>query len=113
MFKTDQSASYTWPVAVDMPGDGGKRATHKFDAQFKRLSQSEIESLMRRVNSGETGDGALLAEVLLGWKGVQDEDGAELPFSEGNREKLLNVYPVRPAVVAAFFDSIRTGREKN
>lgn len=114
MFKIGQTDRFSYPVSVDIPADGGKRTTYTFDAIFRRLSRDEFVDLTTRAQAGETNDAALVRDVLLGWKGVQDAEGGELPFSEENRELVLNVWPVLPAVVAAFIEAhTPKGKAKN
>lgn len=114
MFKIGLSDRFTYPVNVEVVGDGGKRSTYTFDAVFKRLSRDEIIEVTTRARDGESDDLALVRDVLLGWKGIQDDDGAELPFSEENRERVLSAWPVLPSVVAAFIEATSPkGKAKN
>ena len=114
MFKIGQTDRFTYPVHVEISGDGGKRQTHTFDATFKRLSREEFQAMMKAAQEGSLEDASVAADVLLGWKGVQDEHGGDLPFSEENRDALLNVWPVLPAVMSAFIEAhTPTGRAKN
>lgn len=114
MFKIEQNQSYQWPVNVFVPRDGGKFVKATFTAEFKALPQSEIDSILRDVREG-TVDADFCIESLVGWKGVQDDDGSDLPFSDEAKAKLLNIPYARHAVVTAFFDSISGGaaRRKN
>jgi hypothetical protein len=114
MFKLGQTDRFSYPVTVDLPGDGGKRQTYTFDAIFRRLSRDEFLAVTTRAQAGELDDAQLVRDVLLGWKGIQDEHGQELPFSEQAREQVLDVWPVLPAVVTAFVEShTPKGRAKN
>ena len=114
MFKIAQNPTYKWPVKVHIPADGGKFVTATFDAEFKALPQDEID---RIIEAGRDGDreADLTREFLVGWKGVQDEDGSDLPFSEEAKAKVINIAYVRNALVTAFFDSItgNAARRKN
>lgn len=113
MFKIATSQTYFFPVAVELPGDNGKTSKVTFDAEFRRLTQTQLEDFTGRVKDGSLTDDAFVREVLVGWKGVQDEDGNDLPFSEGNRDMLMDIYPVRSSVIKAFFESISGARAKN
>ena len=44
-FKLDQSGTYKWPVTVEVPMDNGKHDKHKFDGEFKRVTQSRIREM--------------------------------------------------------------------
>ena len=37
-----QSDSYSWPVTVEFPVDGGRFEKQTFDAEFKRLHNHEL-----------------------------------------------------------------------
>jgi len=114
MFKIGQTDRFSYPVSVEIPGDNGKRQNYTFDAIFKRISREEFVDITTRATAGELKDPDLVADVLLGWRGIQDEDGNDLPFSEANREMVLNIWPVMPAVVSAFLESqTPKGRAKN
>lgn len=113
MFVLKQSDSYSWPVIVKFPVSGGRHKEEKFDAEFKRVSHSRIRSLQKQIQNDEVTDADLAKEVLLGWKGVQDEAGNEIPFSIENRDQLLDVALVASAIVTSFFESILGAKRKN
>jgi len=114
MFKLGKSDSFTYPVKVEIPDEAGRTRTESFDGLFRRASREEFQATMERAKSGELEDLTLARDVLIGWRGVQDEEGKELPFSDANREVLLNVWPVLPAVVAAWLEAHSPkGRAKN
>lgn len=114
MFKLGQSDSFSYPVEVEVVGDGGKRSTYTFDAQFRRLPSDELNEISRRAREGDVNDAGLVREVLVGWKGILDEDGSELPFSEASRERVCRVWPVTPSIVAAFLEANSPkGKQKN
>jgi len=109
MLKLKTDHSYSWPVVVQIPADGGKFTKATFDATFKVIPQDRIDGILR----GGNVDAELLREVTEGWKGIQDEDGNDLPYSEEAREKLLSVPYVRAALVEAYLDSLSGARRKN
>lgn len=114
MFKISQKPTYKWPVTVSIPDDGGKFTKGTFTAEFKALSQDEIDTIIKAGRDGdETSD--ILHEALIGWSAVQDADGSDLPYSEEAKAKLLRMAYVRFALLDAFFNSINGGgaRRKN
>lgn len=113
MFKLAQSASYKWSVKIELPVDGGKFEKATFDAEFKRLSQSRINELRAQMEQPGYTEQELAKEVLIGWAGVVDGEGNEIPFSEGNRDKLLDVPMVAVGIGMAFFESLAGARRKN
>ena len=46
-FTLDQTDSYSWPVELEVAGDGGKFERHSFDIRFRRLTQSRMRSQKR------------------------------------------------------------------
>lgn len=120
MFKIAVNETYVTPVDVEVPDGTGKSNKHSFKARFKRLKQSEIDSVYRRIGKenlleGEEQltDDELLKEVMTGWEGVQDLDGGELEFNEENMARLLDIFPTRSTLVKAYFGSIKTSARKN
>lgn len=113
MFQITQTPSYTAPVKVDLPTDKGKTRTVEFTAKFKRLTLSQIDALQTGIADGTVTDAGVVDEVLLGWEGVQDEDGSELEFNSHNLALLLDIYPTRPSLVRAYFASLAGAKAKN
>ena len=112
MFVISQSSSYWWPVKVEVPTDGGKWSTQTFDAEFKRLPQSRIDEI-RGGASDDMKDGDLAREVVVGWRGINDADGNEVPFSDAMLAKLLDVPTVGAFIVRAYIDSLTGAKRKN
>ena len=121
MFKISTiSQTYLHPVTVDVPNGAGKPVQHKFKISFKRKSQEELDEMHRRLNAaqleeGETvmSDDELLVDVVAGWEDVFGDDDQPLEFTPENFAALKNIHPVRPTLVQAFFDSIKTAKRKN
>jgi hypothetical protein len=43
--------------------------------------------------------------VLLGWDGINDDEGVPVPCTPESRAAVLDIIEVRRAVFSAFFDS--------
>ena len=121
-FVLKQSNTYTWPVALVLPVDGGRRDKHTCDGEFKRLPQTRINQIVRLARASERGrlndDEELLdqdaaKELLAGWSGVVDDDGKEIPFSDSALAQLLEIPTVAGQIVRAWFESIDTAKRKN
>lgn len=121
-FVLKQSASYTWPITLILPVDGGRREKHTFDGEFKRLPQTRINEIVRLAREMERGrlneDEALedqdaAREVLIGWSGVVDDDGKEIPFSDTTLGQLLEIPTVAGQIVRAWFESLEVAKRKN
>lgn len=99
-------ANYKWPVVAEIP-ESGNFERQAFDAVFKRLGRSEFKDL------ADQGDEALLAAVLQGWEGVQDEDGKEVPFTPANRREMAEDTFFTRAVLKAYLESLEGAQAKN
>lgn len=112
MFVLSQSNTYTWPIVIEFPIDGGTHQKQTFDAEFKRLSQSEIEGWLKKIKDDEATDSDFAKHILVGWKGITSE-GHDVPFSESNRDKLFDVPLVVGALVRSYIGSIAGAKAKN
>lgn len=119
-FKIAGKETYFTPVEADVPDGTGKGVKHKFAVEFKRLSQTQLTEVFRRLDrtrllDGEEqlGDRELLDDVMVGWRGVQDVNSNDVEFTAENMAALLEIHPVQPTIVRAFFDSIKTDKRKN
>ena len=128
-FVLDQSESYSWPVTVKVPQDGGRFRTYTFDIQFKRVSQERREQIGRqlvrqqnRLDSGSDLEDDFLTprqmadELMVGWSGINDKEGegaTPVPYTESTKAALLNVGDVAEAIMVAWNDSIPGAKAKN
>jgi hypothetical protein len=120
-FVLKQSDSYSWPVPLLIPVDGGKKQKFSFDAQFKRLKHSRINQIIKQARAIHFGreeedmldDQEGVREILVGWSGVFDDDGNEVPFSESALLQLIEIQTVPGQIIKAWFDSMETSKQKN
>ena len=112
-FKLDQSGTYKWPVTVEVPVDDGRHDKQKFDGEFKRITQSRIREMGQLIETGDLTDVDLVKEVLVGWDGIEDDQGNQLKFSQAKLKQLLDVPMVATAIATSFFDSIAGAKRKN
>jgi hypothetical protein len=122
MFKLNQSDTYFFPVTVELPIDGGKFDKVKFDAEFKRLPRAQIKDIMSRVGTtapdgskieDPINDDGVLDRVFVGWKGIVDEKGDVVEYSQTAREAVLEIHGVAAGIVRAWFDSLSGSKTKN
>ena len=109
MFKLVQPETVTWPVHVRIPADGGKTLKATFDAEFVLLNQDAIDATL--ADAGD--DVEFICNVVVGWSGVQDEEGNELPFSHDACRRMAKIPYVRRAMMKAFWDATLGAVEKN
>jgi hypothetical protein len=105
--------------------EDGRHKIMKFDAEFQRLPQDRVNELyaamqdrLVAMQAGEStadliDDQTIADEVLVGWAGILDGQGDEIPYSQAIKTKLLNVQAVAAAVVTAWGESLRGAKRKN
>jgi hypothetical protein len=115
MFVLSQSATYSWPVEVSLPTNGGKHEKQTFDAIFKRITQKRLKEYLEPVDPDDKTltDESLCREVLAGFKGIVDDKGEQVPFSETALEELLNIPQVAKAIAVAYLQSVSGAKAKN
>ena len=103
--------TFTTTIDVVEPGtsETGEVEKSSFVAKFKRLSDDECKSML---DSGDT-DVDQIRKVLVGWYGLVDANGADVPFNEATRDALLSIPAALNAIVLAFFPSLRGAARKN
>ena len=121
-FILKQSDTYSWPITLVLPVDGGRREKHTFDGEFRRLPQSRINQIVklaRKTDAGYLDDDEILddqeaaTELLVGWSGVVDDDNEEIPFSADKLKQLLEIPTIAGQIVRVWFDSIEVAKKKN
>lgn len=108
MFKLAIKPTYITQVSGTLPGG------HKlnFEVEFSRISQDDIGSLAKGNDAGDIIFADVCRQVVVGWKGVQDESG-EIPFSSTAFEQVLAIYPMSKIIFDAWQASLTDARTKN
>ena len=84
-----------------------------FDGEFRRLSQTRIAQIGEEIKTDHITDADLAAEVLVGWSGVTDDSGQDVPFSQSALQQLLDVPMLAGAITIAYFESLQGAKRKN
>lgn len=106
-FKLDLSPAYFAPVSLPLLDANGTLQRHVFDAQFKRLDETELEAMQRRMDSGQLDDNRLLDEVMCGWRGITDAADKAIEYDARARRMVCAKAPgMRSALVTAYFASL-------
>jgi hypothetical protein len=122
------SPTYFAPINFKCLSESGKLDEFKFDMQFKRLKQSDNDALHREnIDRSRTirdqieKDGSIddiqaqakqagqdrLRKYATGWRGVQNEDKSDVPFSHAALFELCEEYPgLMNAINEAFAKSV-------
>ena len=121
-FVLSKSATYTWKdIRITVATDGG-RMVETLDIEFRRLTQSRINEIVRQARAAERGRGDddeqiedqdAAREIVAGWANVKDDNGKEIPFSEAALAQLLEIPTVAGQIVKAWLESLKEGKRKN
>lgn len=103
LFKTDEQAETQDGIVLDYGAAGRIRIVRAGGAnkRFAQALNSKLRPYQRQLASDTMDEGLaarLMAEVyadtvIIGWEGVADADGAELPYCRANVVKLLTDLP--------------------
>lgn len=113
MFVLKKNGSYTWPVNFSIPSDGGKHEKKTFELNFKRISQTKLKEYLEKIEKEKASDEDFCREVITGWKGIQDEDGNEISFSESALDELLDFPVLAKEIVTTYIKSLDGAKVKN
>jgi len=127
-FILDSASTYSWPVEFDVPANAGRRVRQSFDAEFRRIDQDEVEQIVAGVRRREAlqEDGqelpdelecfdpvSVAGDLLVGWSGIKDANGDEVPFTDATVTRVLKTPTVAAMVVRAWAESIAGSKRKN
>lgn len=111
-FKLKLSNTYTVDIALEIPAVG-KTERKTFTIEFNRYTKDQLKEISERLGAGELTDEQWLAEVAVGWKGIVDEDGEDVPFEEKGIAAVCQIPQVPKALAAKFFESLQPVFAKN
>jgi hypothetical protein len=103
----DLDDTFDWKVKLPIPTKN-KLETHTFTATFKRITQDRFEELGRLQSEEGLSNAEICKEIMVGWSGMQDKEGNDLPFTDTYVNKLLNVAGAS-AFIANVFGEAYTG----
>lgn len=106
MLKIVKNPEFTALVTVHVPTDRGK-VEHQFKVRFRALTRSE-EAQYDAFNAASTDD--FLRRIVVGWEGLQDDEGNTLEFSETAVNTLIDLHYVRQALVQTYVEAISGGK---
>jgi hypothetical protein len=96
MMKKNANPTFTHKVTVRRPVDGGF-SDESFTARFAAKSVTELDGFNLFTSPGTT---EYLQAILVGWGAdYVDADGSEIPFSNAERDELINEPVVRKAFI--------------
>jgi len=112
-FCLKEEIQYWWPVSVSTPHPSrpGSFETSTLEMQFRALNEDEIRDFAAKSaklppDEREKGQHDLMLSAILGWRGVVDESGQEIPFSTTSLHQAFRSAAFRAGVYAAYHRSI-------
>ena len=115
-FKMATTPTYWWPVTILMPAGGdkaGQTKEFKFDVEFARLDEDEMEAFNQRIRADKPTDRKIAREIVKRFRTAAGADTpAEVYADTESIEELIRVPTAGSAIVAAFFESRMLAAEK-
>ncbi len=103
MLKIVKNPEFTVPVKVLVPtGDRGQ-VEHQFKMRFRALTRTE-EQQYDSFSAASTDE--FLKRIVVGWEGLQDEDGTPLEFSDEALNMLIDLHYLRMGIMQAYTSAI-------
>ena len=106
MFKLQPNPTFWAKVQIQIPG---QEKPGQIEVQYKHFSRADLKAFFEMMASSEQKtDQEHLAEIVVGWRGVDAE------FSLENLDKLLDMYPTAAKeLFSAFSSELLEARVKN
>ena len=109
MFIVDHSPTFTHPVTVQVPVDGGFEE-QKFKATFNVIPAEEA----KEYDLSDAGQvTAFLKRVLVSMDDLVDKDGQAVPYNDSLRDKLLGLPFLRLALSRTYFAGVSGAKSGN
>lgn len=105
MFKIQQNPEFSHKVKVRVPVDGGF-ADQELTVRYAVRNWDDVVAL-------DHDPAEQVRFVMIGWEGVVDEAGNEVPYSDEAREMLISQVYARVAIVRAYIDALVPARRGN
>jgi len=85
----------------------GRFKEETFTAVFRKISRSQFNTLI------DDGDEVLVDHILMGWKGIVDDDGDEIEFCDDIKAALVDDPHFLRGLISAFSESLVGAQAKN
>lgn len=114
MLVISKKPTYTYPITLAVPADGGEVKDVVFTIIFHRLGESALQALQKDIEEKGLTNGEFLKTVVAGWgNDVMDDDKKPLPFNTENLDALLDMEGAVPVLMTSFNKSRLEVSEKN
>lgn len=115
MFKLVAERTAWWPVIWKGVAEDGSIIENEIELRFHVLGEAEFKDLLKQAE-GSSDDVAILRRLVKDWRGIGDEDGKQLPFSEENLGRFLDIPNAKLGLATAYYRLMAAApeeREKN
>lgn len=106
MFKVSSEHTFTHPVKVMVPVDGG-HVEQSFKTKFRVLPLDD------QADGSEEGEQVTLRKAIVSMSDLVGEDDQPLAYSDGLRDQLIAVPYVRIALMRAYIGAVAKARVGN
>lgn len=89
MFRLQPDPVFVAEVPLTVPGAD---APALITFNFRHMGRRELAAFRSRIESEGLTDLAVLGEIIDTWRGVEDPEGAPVPYSSAALEQLLDAY---------------------
>ena len=108
MFRVASPATVSLPVEVQPPAGAGAPGACTVDVRY--LGVQGRRDALRRIADEGIEDRRILEERIVGWDGIEDEQGAHLDYNDrAVRDRVLDVPWVYEAILAAVLTDLGIG----
>lgn len=109
MFKLTPNPTFTVPVPITVPG---MPEPIEVQITFRHKNKAALRAWV--VDGAGKDDAALLHDLIVDWAGMQDEKGANVPYSLTALAELLDGYwSARDDITDAYLTELKESKSKN
>lgn len=112
VFRFTPAPEFWADVRITVPGSDEPGTLR---LKFRHLGREALADwIAKPTKAGVDSDAAYLGEVVVGWEGVQDDEGRDVPFGQAAFGRMLDAYPAAGReVFAAYVTALTESRAKN
>lgn len=117
MFNIDPSPTFTADVPLSRPGLSeplNVQVTFRYKNRLEMAAWVATRKDAKDLVQEHQDDVEMLGNVMVGWSGLIDDKGEEVPYSATNLSKLLvNFTPARGELFRAYVHELTDAKRKN
>jgi hypothetical protein len=114
MFKLVEERTAWWPMSWKGVAEDGAIIENEIEMRFHVLGEKAFKELLAQAE--ENDDIAVLRRLVKDWRGIGDEEGKPLPFSDENLLRFLDLPNTKMGLATAYYRLMAATpeeREKN